>query len=126
MSTPDWTGKWAYSFDEENYSSSVFASRAEVVAELQDCDRAVWIGQCKPVDPPELFFTSWSVEEWLKSVLEQDEYSIEAAEGSLNATRDQTTELAEEIRPIISAWLDRHGLRPRFYLIDEATVERVK
>lgn len=30
------------------------------------------------------------------------------------STKEQREELEEEVRNVMSAWLDRHGLRPRF------------
>lgn len=105
---------WAYArFEEGPYSAA--NSREEAIAELGG--HGGWIGQDRPPTQPEAF---WRANDWLDHVSCQDDYSLECAEGWDCSTKEQRRELEEQVRSVMAAWLDRHGLRPRFFLVESA------
>lgn len=57
--------------------------------------------------------------EVLESVQCSDDYDSEFAEGWPNASKEQLAELTAEIRKVLGGWLDKHGLRPTFFICDE-------
>jgi hypothetical protein len=111
--------KFSYSFNQENYHGD-FETREEAIAEAEA--EAVhggatrfWTGeQVKPWQPEDI----WEAYDWLEDVSCQDEYSIDAAEGWDESTKEQREELEAEVRKVMAAWLDRHDLRPKFWLIE--------
>lgn len=74
-----------------------------------------WVGECVPPRQPE---DLWYAEDWLEHVSCHEEYSGEWAEDWDQSTREQREELEREVRGVMAAWLDRHGLRPRFWNIE--------
>lgn len=54
---------------------------------------------------------------WLETVSVSEEYSLECAEGWDRSTLLQRDELESEVAPILAAWLDRHKLRPKFFVV---------
>lgn len=115
--------KWSISTNEENYHGQ-FDSKEDAISEGQTYCRRFWVGRCVPPTPPEELFTSWDVEEWLDNrLICHDDYSGEWAEDAIQETSEQREELAAEIRKVISAWLDKHNLRPKFFVIAPESVE---
>jgi hypothetical protein len=122
----DINGKWSLSGDEESYFG-VFDSAEEAIVEGRAVygGRKFWIGQAVPPVAPETLFDEGSIESWIdREVLEHDDYAGEWAEGSVAATREQRVELAEQIRPLIAAWLDKYCLRPTHFNIDYTSVRK--
>lgn len=118
-------GKWSLSTNGENYHHQ-FDTRDEAIGEGNSYGGTFYIGQCVSPTPPEDLFDGWSVESWLEnSVWEHDDYAGEWAEDAVHPTSTQRDDLAEQIRPVIAAWLDRHNLRPKFWNIDPASVEQI-
>ena len=104
--------KYSYSHDEEHYHGE-FDSPEEALAESGE--DAAFVGENRPPTPPEDF---WRAEDWLEHVSVQDDYSVYAADGWDESTRKQRAELEGEVRKVLAAWLDRHDLRPKFWLVD--------
>lgn len=120
------SNKWSISTDEERYDGQYDTIDEAIAAGKANGHSEFWVGQCVPPTPPELLFTNWSVERWIDSdVWSDEEYSGSWAEDSVKPTPEQIEELAEEIRPLIAAWLDRHNLRPQFWNIDPMSVRQV-
>lgn len=117
------TEKWSISTNGENYSGQ-YDTKEEAIAEGQAMGYdSFYVGQCcSPISPE----AAWCGEDWIDHVLCQDDYSGEWADGSLNATNEELAELEGEVRPILAAWLERHGLRPTFWLIADGTVEEIE
>ncbi len=114
--------KWAISTDGESYQHQ-FDTIEDAIAEGKHHGRRFFVGKCVAPEPPENLFDRWSVDRWIDSeVREHEDYSGEWAADAIPATREQQNELAEQIRPVIAAWLDRHKLRPTFWNIDPASV----
>ena len=110
--------RFSYSHDEENYHGE-FATREEALAEGRASgrvDATVWTGRSVPPTQPEEW---WEAEDWLELVSCQDSYSLDCADGWDESTKEQRRELESLVRPIMAAWLDRHGLRPRFWLVED-------
>jgi hypothetical protein len=113
------TPKYSYSTDRENYHGtfdSVEAAQDEAAGEA-DLGQHFWVGE--QVDPPqpEIF---WHPSEWLEQVSCQDEYSMDCAEGWDRSTKEQRAELEAEVQRVMAKWLDRHNLRPNFWLIEKS------
>lgn len=80
-----------------------------------------WIGRDRvPIQPEEFFHA----EDWLESVSCSDEYNMECADGWDASTQEQREELDEIVRAAMAAWLDRHGLRPRFFVVEK--IKRIR
>lgn len=123
-------GKWSISTNGENYSGT-FDTAEEAIEEGKQYGEwnggTFWVGQCVAPIQPEDLFDGWSIDNWLENdVYEHDDYAGEWAEGAVNASKDQCEELAAEIRPLIAAWLDRHGLRPTHFNVDPASVRKIE
>lgn len=119
-------GKWSISTNEEEYHG-VFDSMEDAIAEGKASEEgSFYVGRCVSPVQPEVLFTGDAIEDWLeRHVWAHDEYSHEWAEGHVCPTSDEMAELADEIRPLIAAWLDRCKLRPTFWNIDPASVRKI-
>lgn len=119
-------GKWSISTNEEEYHG-VFDSMEDAIAEGKASKYgSFYVGQCVSPVQPEVLFTGDAVEDWLeRHVWSHDEYSHDWAEGHVCPTSDEMAELADEIRPLIAAWLDRCKLRPTFWNIDPKSVRKI-
>lgn len=107
--------EYAYSFDGETYHGK-FATAEEAIAEgfASSSRNTLWIGEAHPPIQPE---DLWDTDDWLEHVSCQDEYLGDWAEDWDESTDEQREELEREVRAVVAAWLDRHGLRPRFFTI---------
>lgn len=115
------TGKWSISQDEENYHGQ-FDTLEEAITEGIQYG-TFFVGQCVAPTPPEELFDGEVILHWLEyQVREHDDYAGEWADGAVDASREQRSELADEMRPLIAAWLDRHALRPTHWNIDPQSV----
>ena len=47
------------------------------------------------------------------------DYSGEYAEGWDVSTIEHREELEAEVRAVMAKWLDRHGLRPQFFVVQD-------
>lgn len=108
--------KYAYSFDELEYFGG-YNSVAEAVDEA--CaegapGQSFWVGEEMPPSDPE---SMWDASDWLEHVSQQDEYSPDCADGWDVSTKEQLEELEKEVRAVMAAWLDKHNLRPAFFVI---------
>ena len=110
--------KYSYSDNGEQYHE-LLDSPEEAAAEgfaACNCD-VIWVGEVVPPPQPEEMFCESLIEWWLERCDDIDEYSGEWAEGWDRSTAKQHTELVKALRPVLSAWLDRNDLRPRFWNI---------
>jgi hypothetical protein len=112
-------GEYAISTDGEFYHET-YPSKEEAIADgrAQYPNQKVYVGRCVPPPQPEIF---WDANDWLEKVACQDAYSLECAQDwDSGITNDQKQELETEVQKILAAWLDKHSLRPNFYLIEDA------
>jgi hypothetical protein len=107
--------KYAISYADELYSGDY--DTIEEAAHEVEPGRAVWIGEKRAPVQPE---TLWDVEDWLERVSDDDDYFGEWAEDWDASTRKQVDELEAEVRAVMAAWLDRHNLRPKFFVAENA------
>lgn len=108
--------KYCWSTDGEIYHGE-FETPEEALGEASDTNpgrKSFYVGETCPPTQPELL---WRAYDWLGYVSCHDEYSGEWAEDWDQSTPEQRDELEAEVRPILAAWLDRHGLRPKFFTV---------
>ena len=119
-------GKWSLSTDEETYHG-IFDSEQDAIDEGKATETGwFYVGKCMRPVQPEMLFDSTSVEDWIGGrVWDHEDYSGEWAEGEFSPTESQMAELAEQIKPVIAAWLDRQNLRTTFFVLDPQTVRRI-
>ena len=115
--------KWSVSRDGEIYHGE-FDSREEAIEEGREWNEGpFWVGKREDPTQPEWF---WNAEGWIDSVLDQDGYRGDWASFGDSVTKEQRKELEAEVRPILAAWLDRHGLRPTHFNIDPGSVVKIE
>ena len=110
---------YSYSTNQESYFGD-FATREQALAEAINEAREyghkkVWIGQSVPPTQPE---DLWVAEDWLELVSCQDDYCLDCASDWDESTNAQREELESAVRTVMAEWLDRHKLRPKFFLVD--------
>jgi len=107
---------WAISSDSENYNHADFKSKEEAIAEglIFYGGEPFYVGELEEPTPPEDLFDCG---DWLEHVSCQEDYEGDHAEGWDSSTKEQREELNQEVRQVLSAWLDRHNLRPSFWNI---------
>lgn len=112
--------EWSFSLDEERYEGQFKSMGDAIFAALKEADEGAlfWVGENRPPTQPEEW---WEAENWLEHVSCQDEYDSDCADSWDNSTKEQREELEIEVRKILGAWLDRHGLRPGFWIVREPT-----
>ena len=114
------SGLWSISRDQERYDG-LYPTAEAAIEEGSQYAEPFWIGQClDPTQPEDL----WDATVWIEDVFSHEDYGGEWAEGHFDPSREQILELEAEVRPVMAAWLDRHGLRPKFWNIDPTTVRR--
>jgi hypothetical protein len=107
--------QWSYSRCGESYSGGFTSWREAALEAFHGTDdSSVWVGRCEPPIDPESFIDADFL---IEHIQVQDEYNHEWAEGWPGATQEQEDELTDAVRAVLAEWLDRHGLRPRFYTI---------
>lgn len=114
-------GKWTVSTDEENWPAlDGWETREQAIAEGPE-----ELG----VEPGECFFVgqmrapSISVpdaDDFIDHILCQDDFCLECAEGSFDCTKEQRKELTNLLEKTFFEWMDRHGLRPRHFMIENS------
>lgn len=109
---------FAISTDEERYEGS-YATIEEAIEEAANgyAYEAFWVGRCVPPTQPEEL---WDAADWLEYVSCQDSYGGEFAEDWDDSTDEQREELEKEVRAVMASWLDRHKLRPCFFVVKDA------
>lgn len=102
---------YCYSRDEKTFYGR-FDTIEEATDEALDGHESGWVGEAVPPPQPETF---WRADDWLEHVSVQDEYSGDWAEDWDESTKEQRAELEAEVQSVMAAWLDKHGLRPKFF-----------
>lgn len=114
--------QWAFSWDEELYDGT-YDSKQEAIDEAFAQDptaESVWVViAVKP--KPEEYFDADLVIEHIKC---QDDFGTEWAEGWPDETKEQLQELTDSLQKVFSEWMDKHSLRPTFFICRHA--EEVK
>lgn len=105
---------WSYSTDEESYYGS-FQTPDEAIAEAATIQAEFWVGENIRPRQPESY---WDVDDWIEQVSCSDEYSSDFAEDWFEGSVAQCLELKTEVQHVLSRWLDRHSLRPRFWVVE--------
>lgn len=106
--------QYAYSTDGERYDGRFDSEREAAIAAFADTgEYQVEVSIIEPVSNPESYVNSWDV---LEAIQCQEEYSMDGAENWPNATADQNDELTDMLRKTVAKWLDKHNLRPTFFV----------
>lgn len=107
---------FSISFDEEYYSGE-FETIEHALQEGYSRGDVFWVGELVPPTQPEDW---WDAADWLEHVSCQDEYCCEWSEDWEGSTKEQREELESLVRKVMSDWLDRHDLRPKFFNVENA------
>jgi len=105
---------FSISTDEEQYYGS-YETAEEAIEEATNgyAYTHFWIGECvSPTQPEDM----WDSEDWLEHVSCQ--YPNLQHNHPDNSTKEQRAELEQEVKTVMAAWLDRHKLRPSFFVIE--------
>lgn len=108
--------RYSHSRDGERYHGD-FSTPEEAAREaLAGCSVGswVWVGEAVPPTPPE---NCWDASDWLEHVSCQDDYDNDFGIDWDTSTPQLRAELEAEVRQVMAAWLDRHGLRPMHFTI---------
>ena len=118
--------KWSVSTDEEHYVGEYESKEDAIEAGIEDAEieqsGGFWIGRCMPPIQPEEVFRA---EEWIDDVHDHEDYCSDWADGQFDPTDHHIEELNTEVRKVMSAWLDRHNLRPTHWIIEQASIRHV-
>jgi len=114
---------WVISSNDERFEYTNFSTKEEAIAEGTKYydGEPFYVGELVNPPQPEDFF---DCRDWLEKVSCQDDYMGEHAEDWDCSTNEQANELNEEVRKILSVWLDRHKLRPTFFNVENS--ERIE
>lgn len=107
---------FSVSTDEEVYHGQ-YESIEEAIEDSAKHHEVFFVGECVRPDPPENF---WYASDWLEHVSCQDEYAGDYADNWDGSSKEQIEELEAEVRDVMAKWLDRHDLRPKFWLVTDA------
>lgn len=123
------TEVWLTSTDEERWShGEEYPSREAAIA---------GVAEELELDPGDIFYVGRKVEVALRvrglaqDAIERlgesamDHVGGELSEGWPDATEAQEQELQSELERAVVAWVDRHGLRPGFYALDDVSAHVV-
>ncbi len=114
-------GKWGVSRDEELYRGD-YLTRADAIAAC-DPNGSTWVGQFQEPPDPAGYIDHDLI---LEHILCQDEYSMEAAEGALEATKEELADLTQTMQAAFRDWMTRNSITPGFYMVDPDTVHKVQ
>lgn len=108
-------GKWGWSINREIFNGC-FETKDEAISDAED-RRPLFVGQYQEPISPETFIDG---EDLIDKVLCQDNYCGDWAEDCLDCSKEQLQELTEIVRRVFGEWIDKHGLRPTFGLVENA------
>ena len=108
--------RWVISSDGERFNADFYGTREEAVEDGRELwpDEVFFVGKAVDPQPPEDYF---DCDDWLDSVSEQEDYGGDWADDWNESTKEQRAELDAEVRAVMAAWLDRHKLRPTFFVV---------
>lgn len=116
MSDQNSEGKWAYGRAGGPFYGG-FDTREEAILEARDIyEGSFYVGQLRPPIRPEGIINAADI---LESLANDDDYQGEWAEGWPDASEAQVQELDDEFTRVLAAWLDRHGLRPKWFVVPD-------
>lgn len=109
---------YAYSTDGGESYQGDFPTAEEAATEGCELGGGTcYVGRSRPPEPAENLINWYTI---LDDIDCQEDYSLDCADCWCNATVDQAAEVEREIGAVVGAWLDRHNLRPRFFVVDDA------
>lgn len=105
-------------YEDGEYSGGFDTFEAAVEEGRATFDDYFWVGKVIPPRSPEEFFTREQIIHWVETVDQDEDYTGDWAEDWYKGTKEQETELVEQLREVISAWLDKHKLRPKHFVVE--------
>ena len=106
-------GKWGHSHDGEYYTGA-YDTREEAVAEARAVENR-FVGQFRDPQAPE---DCIDADDLLEKSACQDDYEGDWADGWPDATAEQRKELTTAVQKVYGEWLDKHGLRPKWGMVE--------
>lgn len=112
-------GKWGYTDGGESYFGT-FGTPEEAAIE-SGLDH-VQVGQFRePVMPESVI----DADDLIEQIICQDDYNNDWGEDWPDDTEKQRDELTAAVRKVFGEWLDKHGLRPKWGMVDETTIRQI-
>lgn len=110
--------KWRYSTDEEHWTyPEGFDTRERAIAEGHAVGLyPFWVGREEPPLQPE---DAFDFDTWEEAVFGYEDYCYGFSDWD-TGTLEQREELVAAVRAAMKEWLDRHGLRPHFFMIGDS------
>lgn len=104
--------KYCYSTNQERYYGE-YGSREEALEAARDDggEGTIWTGLAVTPDPADWI----GAEDIIEHIQCQDDFAGEHAEDWPGETVAQRNELTEAVIEVFNQWMDRHGLRPKFF-----------
>jgi len=105
-------------YEDGGYSGGFDTFDAAVEEGLATFQDHFWVGKVTQPTPPEKFFTREQIIHWVETVDQGEDYTGDWVEDWYKGTKEQETELVDQLREVISAWLDKHNLRPKHFVVE--------
>lgn len=123
-------GKWGYSLNEENYLGMFDTEQEakaeavkEAIAEALDTEEEIIICQYRKASDPEVFVDADLLLEHSGC---QDDYSGDWGDCWPGETKEQNQELTDAVQKVYAEWLDKHDLRPKWGIVDNETIQKIR
>ncbi len=113
--------KYAISSNGEDYDGDQYDTVVEsIAAAIYSGYEHFWVGEVKPPLQPEEWCGDYFLDLLTQLDEDCDDYYGDWASDWRRDTKEQRAELAEAVKSLVAAWLDRHDLRPRFFIVATA------
>jgi len=113
---------YSFSRNEENYHGEFETREGAIEKAKAEGLKRFWTGENVTPDPLDYIDGCDIVE----NIVCQDEFSGDWAEGWPMTTKEQDEELTEMLRAAFKAWMDKHGLHPTFWNVENVQEHAVE
>jgi hypothetical protein len=111
---------FSYSHNEEHYTGE-FATRELAIAEARaEGLSKFWTGENRP---PDVMF-GIDGQDVIEQICQLEDFYIEQAEDWPEASKEQVDELTEGLRKTFKAWMEKHNLTPKFWLVEDVQMHQ--
>lgn len=116
---------YSYSVDEEHYTGR-FSSREEAIEEAR-ADRFDPFWTARNREPEMNLGYLFSADRIIKKIVEgEEDFYLECAEGWPDCTPEQESELTAALENAFNGWMDRHRLRPDFWIAEDVQEHKLE